>query len=53
MSRCADYFLNFQIGHRCHGNEQNAKKIEKHKYDHNRLLAEQKLMKLDMNNIHI
>jgi hypothetical protein len=29
------------------------KKIEKHKYDHSRLLAEQKLMKLDRNNIHI
>jgi hypothetical protein len=30
-----------------------AKKIEKHKIDHSRLLAEQKLMKLDRNNIHI
>jgi hypothetical protein len=29
------------------------KKIEKHKNDHSRLLAEQKLMKLDRNNIHI
>jgi hypothetical protein len=29
------------------------KKIEKHKNDHSRLLAAQKLMKLDMNNIHI
>jgi hypothetical protein len=28
-------------------------KIEKHKNDHSRLLAEQKLMKLDRNNIHI
>jgi hypothetical protein len=28
-------------------------KIEKHKYDHSKLLAEQKLMKLDKNNIHI
>jgi hypothetical protein len=29
------------------------KKFEKHKNDHSRLLAEQKLMKLDRNNIHI
>ena len=29
------------------------KKNEKHKNDHSRLLAEQKLMKLDKNNIHI
>ena len=29
------------------------KKIEKHKNDHSRLLAEQKLMKLDRNNIQI
>jgi hypothetical protein len=28
------------------------KNIEKHKNDHSRLLAEQKLMKLDRNNIH-
>ena len=28
-------------------------KIEKHKNDHSRLLAKQKLMKLDRNNIHI
>jgi hypothetical protein len=28
------------------------KKIEKHKNDHSRLLSEQKLMKLDRNNIH-
>jgi hypothetical protein len=28
-------------------------KNEKHKYDHSRLLAKQKLMKLDRNNIHI
>ena len=27
-------------------------KIEKHKNDHSRLLAEQKLMELDRNNIH-
>jgi hypothetical protein len=26
MSRCADYFRNFQNGHHCHGNGQNAKK---------------------------
>jgi hypothetical protein len=32
---------------------QNVRKIEKHKNDHSRLLAEQKLMKLDKNNIHI
>jgi hypothetical protein len=25
MSRCADYFRNFQNGRRCHGNGQNAK----------------------------
>jgi hypothetical protein len=29
------------------------KKIEKDKNDHSRLLAQQKLMKLDRNNIHI
>jgi hypothetical protein len=29
------------------------KKFEKHKNDHSRLLAEQKLMKFDRNNIHI
>ena len=29
------------------------KKNEKHKNDHSRLLAKQKLMKLDRNNIHI
>jgi hypothetical protein len=28
MSRCADYFQNFQNGHRCHGNGQNAKKLK-------------------------
>jgi hypothetical protein len=53
MSSCADYFWNFQNGDRCHGNGQNAKKIEKHKNDHSRLLAKQKFMKLDRNNIHI
>jgi hypothetical protein len=40
-------------GCRCHGNGQNAKKNEKHKNDHSKLLAKQKLMKLDKNNIHI
>jgi hypothetical protein len=30
----------------------NVRKIEKHKNDHSRLLAKQKLMKLDKNNIH-
>jgi hypothetical protein len=29
------------------------KNKKKHKNDHSRLLAEQKLMKLDVNNIHI
>jgi ribosomal protein S17 len=29
------------------------KKLKKHKNDHSKLLAEQKLMKLDRNNIHI
>ena len=54
MSRCADYFQNFQNGRRCHGNGQNAKKkIEKHKNYHSRLLAEQKLIKLVGNNIHV
>jgi hypothetical protein len=44
----------FQNGCRCHRNGQNAKKKnEKHKNDHSRLLAKQKLMKLDRNNIHI
>jgi hypothetical protein len=28
MSRCANYFRNFQNGHHCHGNGQNAKKIK-------------------------
>ena len=37
MSRCADYFRNFQNGCRCHGNGQNAKKIEKHKNDHSKV----------------
>ena len=43
----------FQNGSCCHRNGQNAKKNEKYKNDHSRLLAEQKLMKLDRNNIHI
>ena len=28
MSRCADYFRNFQNGHRCHGNHKNHKKFK-------------------------
>ena len=28
MSRCTDYFRNFQNGHRCHGKGQNAKKLK-------------------------
>jgi hypothetical protein len=28
MSRCADYFRNFQNGRRCHVNGQNAKKLK-------------------------
>jgi hypothetical protein len=52
MSRCADYFRNFQNGRRCHGNGQIAKKLKKHKNHHSRLLAKQKMMKLDKNNIH-
>jgi hypothetical protein len=43
----------FQNGCRCHGKGLNAKKIERHKNGHSKLLAEQKLMKLDRNNIHI
>jgi hypothetical protein len=31
MSRCADYFRNFQNGRCCHGNGQNAKKLKKTK----------------------
>jgi hypothetical protein len=31
MSRCADYFRNFQNGHHCHGNGQNAKKLKNSK----------------------
>ena len=47
MWSCAFKGWFFQNGCRCHGNGQNAKKIEKHKNDHSRLLAKQKLMKLD------
>jgi hypothetical protein len=43
----------FQNGCRTHGNGQNAKKNEKHKNDNSRLLAKQKWMKLDWNNIHL
>ena len=53
MWSCAFKGWFFQNGCRCHGNGQNAKKKEKHKNDHSRLLAEQKLMNLDRNNIHI
>jgi hypothetical protein len=28
MSRCADFFWNFQNGRRCHGNGQNAKELK-------------------------
>ena len=28
MSRCSNYFRNFQNGRRCHGNGQNAKKLK-------------------------
>jgi hypothetical protein len=31
ISRCADYFWNFQNGCCCHGNGQNAKKMKKTK----------------------
>ena len=53
MSRCSDYFHNFQNGRRCQGNGQNAKKLKNKKNDHSRLLVEQKLMELVRNNIHI
>jgi hypothetical protein len=43
----------FQNGCRCHGNGKNAKILKKNKNDDSRLLAEQKLMKLDRNNIQI
>ena len=48
MWSCAFKGWFFQNGCRCHGNGQNAKKN-----DYSRLLAKQKLMKLDRNNIHI
>ena len=50
---CLSWLIFFQNGCRCHGNGQNAKKNEKHKNDHSRLLAKQKLTNLDRNNIHI
>ena len=50
---CAFKCWFFQNGCRCHGNCQNAKKLKKHKNDHSRLLAKQKLMKLNRNNIYI
>ena len=53
MWSCAFKGWYFQNGCRCNGNGQNAKKNEKHKTDHSRLLAEQKLIELDRNNIHI
>jgi hypothetical protein len=31
MSRCADYFWNFENGRRCHGNGKKAKKKKKKK----------------------
>ena len=52
MWSCAFKGWFFQNGCRCHGNGQNAKKL-KYKNDHSRLIAKQKLMKLDRNNIHI
>jgi hypothetical protein len=36
-----------------HGNGQNAEKLKKRTNYYSRLLTEQKLMKLDRNNIHI
>jgi hypothetical protein len=53
MWSCAFRCWFFQNGCRCHGNGQNATKLKKHRNYHSRLLAEQKLMKLDRNNIHI
>jgi hypothetical protein len=46
MSRCADYFWNFQNGRCCHGNGQNAKKLKNTKmiiagYSPNRTCKEQ------------
>ena len=45
-----DFFQNFC---RCHGNGQNANKMKNTKMIITGLLAKQKLMKLDRNNIHI
>jgi hypothetical protein len=42
MSRCANYFRNFQNGRRCHGNGQNAKKIKNTKMIIAGLLAEER-----------
>ena len=53
MWSCAFKGWFFQNGCRCHGNNQKYKKNSKHKNDHSRLLAKQRLMKLDRNNIHI
>ena len=52
MWSCAVKGWFFQNGCRCHGNGQNAKKLKNAKNDHSRLLAKQKLMKLDRKNIH-
>jgi hypothetical protein len=46
MSRCADYLRNFQISAVAMETAKMLKKIEKHKNDHSRLLAKQKLIKL-------
>jgi hypothetical protein len=53
MWSCAFKCWFFQNGCRCNGNGQNAKILKNTKNDHSRLLAEQKLMKLDTSNIHI
>jgi hypothetical protein len=52
MSRCADYFGILKMATIT---METAKMLKnrKNKKDHSRLLAEQKLMKLDRNNIHI
>jgi hypothetical protein len=39
MSRCADYFWNFENGRRCHGNGKNAKKKTKKKKKKKMLIA--------------
>jgi hypothetical protein len=46
MWSCAFKVLFVQNGCRCHGNGQNDKKFKKHKNDHSRLLAEQKLINI-------